>query len=925
MRRNEMMGGRLFGATVALTAVLVVAGCEGSNLFSVNGQAGGGAAAGEDTGAPTVTIQSPRGDSLSALPVGDSLLVEAHVADDIGVTSVSFYGIAERGDKNLGTDEVVQRFRQKTILLPAGVTDTTLTRYLEPTADTTRETVEIVVEATDSTGNMTADTVSMIVGGPSVQLVNLPDPLEVTPGKPWNVYVLAKDPLGIKEIGVSISGPAGLDTVLVRTLPVAQDSVLFDTTMVIPASDTGTISLLASATNALRVTAHDGPITLQLRAAAAGDTIPPRLMQSLSAPDRMELQDSITVKVTGQDNTGGDGVKRIGFTVLAISPTRGDTAYMDSSVVLDSAVTGTISRTFRFAPFNVDSLALPDTLVFEISSWMMDASTGGNCGVTVGDTLTALPCGTLNGMTVASGRSGERLQRPIVAGRTVALPGGGRIMDAAVDTTPGRRKLYLSNISRNRLEVFDMDSDQFETAIGVGSEPWGLAFSRSGDSLWVANSGGTNLDVVRVSTGEDVGRFYTPDVHLFDVERKQGQSGAIQYLVTTYPQDVGASFSDRPQYVAVDYYGNLIYSTKTTDIGDLGTARKAYYQAGWDAPEAKMFVEHADNNESEDHWALAHIDSLMNISIGDSIGGGFFDHKPGFPNDVITTTLSSADADPVCGAAERLRADGSDVYCQSASTWNIGSVTFRDTTYVAASGDGRWVSIGEGGTEPVGRVLTYQARLADTTSLTRYGQVSNLLQNSAEEVRGLGLNYDGTLGVVRGRLAAYFISPRDLLLQGSTEIPNASKGHGAVLHPLHADAPNLDNLGGAYHPDTQLAFVATGDYTIDVIDTQRFTRIGRIYTRDLVSGPLRAVLPFPQDNAGLTCGKLPVYDRRGDFIGNAIQLYNGGDFNSPIPPNGSTDDRCVVVKLFGATDSGGVVVINVRKGEILRDHPARQN
>jgi hypothetical protein len=31
----------------------------------------------------------------------------------------------------------------------------------------------------------------------------------------------------------------------------------------------------------------------------------------------------------------------------------------------------------------------------------------------------------------------------------------------------------------------------------------------------------------------------------------------------------------------------------------------------------------------------------------------------------------------------------------------------------------------------------------------------------------------------------------------------------------------------------------------------------------------------------------------------------------------------VVLKLYGTTDSGGVVVVDVRKNDVLRDHPSR--
>jgi DNA-binding beta-propeller fold protein YncE len=591
-----------------------------------------------------------------------------------------------------------------------------------------------------------------------------------------------------------------------------------------------------------------------------------------------------------------------------------------------------LSQTFTVPTFNVDSLNLPDTLSFEVTTWMRDGQ--GNCAAAVGaDSVVALTCGASGGYTVAQGRSGQRLIRSIVAGKTVLLPVGGQIMDAAVDTT--RRKLFLSNIETNRLEVFDLSTESFGTAIGVGSEPWGLAVTRDGQSMWVANSGGTNLSKVDLATRREIdnARFLTPDVVLFDVELRTGDAG-VQYLITPIPQNKSPSFSDRPQYVAVDSFGNLVYSTKTTAVGDLGTARKGFFEPGWERTEAKIFVEHGNFAPQENFWAIAHIDSITStvdtLSV-DSAGVatvaavlGLFDHVPGFPSDIVKGVARSDFFDAITEAAAELVSQGSDIYIVPGSRWDVESILFRDTTYVAASGDGGWVAIGEGGADPVGRVLTYQARPGEETSLSRWIQVSDLLTNPSEEVRGIGLNYDGTLGVVRGQFAAYFISPPDLRLQGVTEIPLASGGSGATLHPLHADARTLDNFAGEYRPDTHLAFVASGQRTVDIIDTQRFTRVGRVYIRDNITGPLRAVLPFPADNAAFTCATIPVTDKRGAVVGNAVKLYDAGDFDAPIGPNGETEDRCVVVKLFGTTEAGGVVVIDVRKADVLSEHPARE-
>ena len=110
------------------------------------------------------------------------------------------------------------------------------------------------------------------------------------------------------------------------------------------------------------------------------------------------------------------------------------------------------------------------------------------------------------------------------------------------------------------------------------------------------------------------------------------------------------------------------------------------------------------------------------------------------------------------------------------------------------------------------------------------------------------------------------------------------------------------NFDGEYRPDTHIAFVGTGEHTVDIIDTFHFFRSGRLFIRDVVQGPLKAVLPFPEDNAGLTCTMVPVTDQVGNTIGQESRSVRERQlFSTPYPPDGATEDSCVVVKLFGVS------------------------
>src|SRR5688500_15955273 len=132
---------------LAVLMGLLLAACDGPNQFAtpIPGTGPGG-----DSRPPSVEIQQPRGDSLSAKPLGDSILVRVRVQDNVGVDSIVMFGIAERGDVELGTDTIVPRFTQKKVILPANTRDTTITRFLLPVPSTVKELSKIVVLAFDT-------------------------------------------------------------------------------------------------------------------------------------------------------------------------------------------------------------------------------------------------------------------------------------------------------------------------------------------------------------------------------------------------------------------------------------------------------------------------------------------------------------------------------------------------------------------------------------------------------------------------------------------------------------------------------------------------------------------------------------------------------------------------------------------------------
>jgi hypothetical protein len=161
----------------------------------------------------------------------------------------------------------------------------------------------------------------------------------------------------------------------------------------------------------------------------------------------------------------------------------------------------------------------------------------------------------------------------VVAGSTKPLPGGGNVADALYH--PRTDRLYLTNIQRNQLEVFSLADSSFKSPILVGSRPWGIAAwprnhgGTMGDTLLVANSGGTDISYVNLNasgSGREVRRYALPNIVVFTVTSKRSNAGFLVQERTRY------DFSDRPQFIGTTCTGTgfecgdvvLTYSTTPT-------------------------------------------------------------------------------------------------------------------------------------------------------------------------------------------------------------------------------------------------------------------------------------------------------------------------------------------------------------------------
>lgn len=821
---------RAFKRRLAAFCLLAAAGgaaaCDGSNLFTPGtGGGGGGGTGGGGTGSadavpPSVTVQFP--DSLgSSIAVGDSVYVKARASDNVRLDSVVFTGFAVRGDPNLGTQTRVERFGRKSVVLkglPSVVRDTVLQRYLVPTADRTSEAgVFIVVTAYDSTGATGADTARVNLGGPRVSLLApLPPDTTFRGGTQFQTRLQAVDSVDlIRSVRIRATGAFSFDSTL--TLP--QPRALLDTTLTVPIPNVqGSETLQLTAISGANLTGTSRPVTLSITAPAP-DTTAPRVTFDAVVPGRVETDDSIRVSVQATDETRVDSV---GVTVLAI--VRGATK-LDTVAVLTRKVRAAADSTLlalgAIPLTGLDTL----TLRLDVTAWARDPA--GNCGASVSpNSQQAQPCALHSGAHVST-VPGKLYTTFVARGLTVAPPNQG---DVLADLLADGSRVYLSNFTRNRVEVLPLGSLAYGTPVRVGSQPWGLALGRLGDSLYVANSGGTNISVIPL-TGPVLAeaqdrRIFTQNERLFSVD-----------FSTEISQDVSSveavDYSDRPQFIAQASNGLLVYSTRPTSSAADGTVRIFDPRK----TRSEIFTGYVDRHtagkaivvNADSAFLVTGLKQLMvcpRKRAGDTATPACI---VGRPTDV-SDSLEAMRAQPpnASGGKWDTRVD---IFA------DIANVGLADTTFVAASGDRNYIAVGEGARTNA-RIPMFNAP-AGGDSLVLVGDVRDLISNTAERVIGLGLNLDGSLGVARGSQAYYFNNA--LRLQGV--VAAGSPTGGVAMHPGNAGYP-----GGNF----RLSFVsgtdAQGPY-VDVIDNFNFFRVKRLYTRDPVVGAL-AVAPRAGSDAG---------------------------------------------------------------------------
>src|SRR4051812_40219883 len=123
----------------------------------------------------------------------------------------------------------------------------------------------------------------------------------------------------------------------------------------------------------------------------------------------------------------------------------------------------------------------------------------------------------------------------------VVVPIGGALGGVVVDDVC--KHVYVTNTTQNRVEVFSLEAMTLEAAIPVGSQPVGLDITPDGKTLYVANSGGSNISVVDLSTRVEVRRITVPSTFSNDTPFSIAIAGnGLALFSTTF---AGSGFGGR--------------------------------------------------------------------------------------------------------------------------------------------------------------------------------------------------------------------------------------------------------------------------------------------------------------------------------------------------------------------------------------------
>jgi hypothetical protein len=786
---------------------------------------------GPDQQKPYVLLDTPLVASL--VNIGDSIYVSMRIHDNTAIKNLTLDGFTEKGSIALGTFTRTPRYTGIAIPLSGifrpNLRDSVIKRYLVPAVplDTTIDSLVIVAVISDTAGHVDSTMRTIhIVAGPTLAITAPANGDSVPAGVSMVATVHGISTIGVATMSLHVQGetnwPTRLDTTITQAFPPPNNrDVSLSGTVRVPADAPvrGKITVSASGLDVNNQPGNAAVVTAYVRSGTAAEPIVHQIV-----PPRLETTDSVTVSAFG------DGIVYLGSVVL---DSTGAVLVRDSVLLAQPYV----SNASGGVPLNLT----PTDQGRRVSIYSFAIDQQGRTGY-------SLPVGVNTPTNLAA--AATRDTAIVVYGHTYPLPQSrpGIIADIAVDAARGN--VFLSNSKYNLLELWQDGTKAFAgTGIAVGSQPWGMAIDNSSDTLLVANSGATTISRVLIGTpgsiAEDLGsRIRTRNTYIYLItESRDAASGK-----TTMSVQGPISYSDRPQYVAESKGGRIFYSTLPTASATAGTVR--WIDPSLPAPDPQMLYKYGTITAGQQIiYALFNADSVGVFKADPSSSASdtlvLCDHPYGSANQAAnfcvtdTRTVGAVKQDSLAGG------DGLAVL-----NLDITSLSFQDTTFLAASGDRSWIGFGEGDSKGLsGRVVMVNdptpGPLDPRTLFTSPNvTVTDLTDNASEHVAGIAID---SLGLLLGTHGAantylsYLDSPFHLRLAGEYAV--ASKVDGGV-----AFDPRLNGEGTA--AADRVGFTVTASNQIDIFDAAQYANRGILKLKNSVYGPLRVSVPMVGDPPG---------------------------------------------------------------------------
>jgi hypothetical protein len=843
----------------------------------------------QDQAPPALTILEPA--NLATVALGVPVRVRARLTDNFALKRLTVFGLNVRGDPALQRRDT--SLWLDTLVAPANTSngqtvffprpfgpdttkrDTTITRDLPQRAEVGEDTLTIVFLATDWADRVTRQEVKTLLRrGPSSVLLSPPTGLATFRGDRLSVSVRANSsPISnssLRRVGFRIEGrfggtvtwsPPSVDSIITaagrtQAILTREVQVPLDVTQV----PNGTvISITPYAADELNPTlTPNGASAVLTVNTPPVDNVPP-VVYNVRVDSRVERNAVFSFR--GRDPSG---ISRIGYRLLDELT---NAVYLADSVSLPANVPDT---TVSFTP------TVPDSLRgrrFKVAGFAVDPSNnrGGSVPRT-SNVPSTVALDTARGLFTFG-----------VTFVSSAVDSANPIADIAVDR---RGNAYLSNINRNRVEFWQRSglSGAFSTnPIPVGAQPWGMAFNLTGDTLFVANSGGTNISRVDTASKQDSpgNRIRTPNTLLYTVQQSIDNTGLTRYSSLTVVQ-----YADRPQYLGFSANNSIFYSTRPTATATPGTIRRllrnnvrnevqfltTYALSDQNAP---FVIANADSVEvftttnatvsdviviydrplfAPDNAPLTDTEYVMENAAGDRVLAFNSTRAQwvtaGYTTQVSATVVPGRYGSNLLSLEASMRASGSDVEIRQYQT---STLNLTDTTFVATGGNNNVVAFGEGGAGAGSRVITLREPVGGPIRGAAAVSVFDLTGNAADRI--FGLTVDSTsLTVLANGNQAFFASVDtmslfNLRLEGSYK--TALPGAGVAFHPQY--------VGAASALERRVAFVAQGDTSIAIVDAYNYVLRRVLPLRSRLYGPLRAVLPQPDEQTADPLLRVKVY------------------------------------------------------------------